>query len=302
MREEKGQAVSVQPSAVSEVIPAGTDSRQPTADSPSPSLRLCFLDSATVPHGSAFWARGMAEQLARRGHRVTLLCPPRSPLRDPPPGEGVVLRAVPLRNNYDLLSVAALVGRLRRERADLFLFQGTRGIRIGGLAAWLAGVPGVVRFGSGEGLKTTAYDRWICRRAVTHFIANADSIERDLAALPWVGPGRVTRIYNGIDLERFRPTGTRDLRRECDIPEGVPVLAVVARLQALKGHEDLLRCLPAVWERFPELRVLLAGPTRGAPARRGGKPGWVRPGAVSGTLSGRAPGTGGGGAVRPAVP
>src|SRR5436190_86640 len=147
-------------------------------------MNISLLDSATVPHGSAFWARGMAEQLARRGHRVTLFCPPRSPLREPPPASGATLRAVPLRSNYDLLSVAAL---------------------------------------------------------------------------PWVGPDRVSLIYNGIDLERFQPTGCRDLRQECGIADGMPVAAVVARLQALKGHEDLLRCLPAVWDRFPDLHLLLAG-------------------------------------------
>jgi glycosyltransferase involved in cell wall biosynthesis len=38
-----------------------------------------------------------------------------------------------------------------------------------------------------------------------------------------------------------------------------PLIAVVARLQAHKGHEDLLRCLPGLWNRFPTLRVLLAG-------------------------------------------
>jgi glycosyltransferase involved in cell wall biosynthesis len=227
---------------------------------------ISLLDSATVPHGAAFWARGMAEQLARRGHQVFLLCPPRSPLREPPPGSGVALRTVRMRNNYDLAAVAALVNHLRRERVDAFLFQGTRGTRLGGLAARLAGVPGVVRAGSGEGLKRTAYDRWLYRRAVTHFVANAGFIERELTALPWVGPGRVTRIYNGIDLERFRPGSLagyggeiHDLRQECGIPPEAPVVAVVARLQALKGHEDLLQCLPALWERFPELRLLVAG-------------------------------------------
>lgn len=229
-------------------------------------MTIVFLDSATVPHGAAFWARGMAEQLARRGHRVSLLCPPRSPLRDPPPGFGTRLGTIPLRNNYDLASVAALWRCLRRERAEVFLFQGSRGIRLGGLAALLAGVPGIARVGIGGGLKSTAYDRWLCRRAVTHFIANADSIARELAGLPWVGPERVTRIYNPIDLERFRPASVEPggdagarLRREHGIPEGAPVLAVVARLQAHKGHEDLFRCLPVLWERFPELRVLVAG-------------------------------------------
>jgi glycosyltransferase involved in cell wall biosynthesis len=220
---------------------------------------ICILDSATVPHGAAFWARGMAEQFAERGHRVSLLCPPKSPLREPPPGCGAALRTIPLRNNYDLAAVTALARHLRRERAQVFLFQGTRGTRLGGLAALLARVPGVVRAGSGEGLKASAYDRWLYRRAVAHFIANAGFIERELKDLPYVGPGRVTRIYNGIDLDHFHPSGSRDLRRAHAIPDGAPVLAVVARLQALKGHDDLLCCLPELWQRFPELRLLVAG-------------------------------------------
>src|SRR5713101_2391762 len=44
MRDEKGQAVSYQPSAVSEGGPDLTDSRWPTADSPSSSL---------IPHPSS---------------------------------------------------------------------------------------------------------------------------------------------------------------------------------------------------------------------------------------------------------
>src|SRR5689334_8259673 len=116
---------------------------------------IAILDSATVPHGAAFWARTMAEQLAQRGHRVTLFVPPRSPLRDPPPGGGAALRVVPLRNNYDLGSVLTLQTHLRREGAEVFLFQGSRGIRLGGPAARLAGVPGVARVGIGGGLKTT---------------------------------------------------------------------------------------------------------------------------------------------------
>jgi glycosyltransferase involved in cell wall biosynthesis len=237
---------------------------------------IAILDSAMVPHGAAFWARTMTERLAERGHRMTLLVPPRSPLREPPPGFGAALRVVRLRNNFDLGAVLALRGYLRREGAQAFLFQGSRGIRLGGLAALLAGVPGVARVGIGGGLKATAYDRWLCRRAVTHFIANAGSIERELAALPWVGPKRITRIYNGIDLGAFgrsgvgrsdqspnaqcsMPNAECGLRRERGVPEEAPVIAVVARLQAHKGHEDLLRALPALWERVPALRVLLVG-------------------------------------------
>jgi glycosyltransferase involved in cell wall biosynthesis len=69
----------------------------------------------------------------------------------------------------------------------------------------------------------------------------------------------VTRIHNGVDLTHFRPTGARPLQQKGVLPVGAPVLAVVARLELLKGHEDLFGCLPELWRQFPELRVLLAG-------------------------------------------
>ncbi|MEM9294485.1 MAG: glycosyltransferase family 4 protein [Planctomycetota bacterium] len=72
-------------------------------------------------------------------------------------------------------------------------------------------------------------------------------------------------IPSGVDLSRFAMTPEEreqrrvDARAELGIDAGAPVLALIARLDPLKGQRDLLEVLPGLVERLPGLRVLLIG-------------------------------------------
>jgi len=73
-------------------------------------------------------------------------------------------------------------------------------------------------------------------------------------------PERVHTILNGIDPTRWDPSiDGRPLRREFGIPDGAPLLASVSRLFSNKGQRELLRALPRVRERVPEVRLLVVG-------------------------------------------
>jgi glycosyltransferase involved in cell wall biosynthesis len=70
----------------------------------------------------------------------------------------------------------------------------------------------------------------------------------------------VSLIYNGVDLQRYnhqQPCCT--FREEFGIPEGVPVVGVVARLEAEKGHRTLVDGWPVVLESHPDARLLIVG-------------------------------------------
>jgi glycosyltransferase involved in cell wall biosynthesis len=244
-------------------------------------MRLLFVDGGTVPNGSVNWTARMARQLACRGHEVDLACRPRSPLVPLLRDEPIRLHVLPMRHSVDLGSVLALSRRLRALRPEAVLLQGSRAIRLAGAALVLCPTPAVARMGIGRSLKHSAYDRWVYRHQITHFLVNALAVERELAAVPWVGEGRVSTIYNGVDLDRFAPVrgaqcavrGESELYSNCapslspgGRPAGaqgtahrVPVVACVARLTAEKGHRDLITALPKLVSRFPGLRLLLAG-------------------------------------------
>jgi glycosyltransferase involved in cell wall biosynthesis len=214
-------------------------------------MRLLIVDGGTVPNGALNWTARAARQLARRGHTIDLACRPQSALisllRDSP----VRLHALPMRHSADLGSVLALARHLRVLRPEAVLLQGSRALRLAGAALLLRPTPTVARMGIGRGLKRSPYDRWVYRHRVSHFLVNARAVERELAADPCVGEGRVTTIYNGVDTEWFC--------KAAPSAEHHPVLACVARLTADKGHRDLIEALPALVGRFPRLLLVLAG-------------------------------------------
>lgn len=70
----------------------------------------------------------------------------------------------------------------------------------------------------------------------------------------------VSLIYNGVDLDRYnhqQPCCT--LHDEYPIPETSPIVGVVARLEAEKGHRTLIDAWPAVLAAQPEAWLLIVG-------------------------------------------
>jgi glycosyltransferase involved in cell wall biosynthesis len=70
----------------------------------------------------------------------------------------------------------------------------------------------------------------------------------------------MTVIYDGIDLDAFRPS--RDgaaVRRELGIPPGVPLVGIVGHIQAWKGQDVVLRALRLVRDTVPDVHCLVVG-------------------------------------------
>jgi glycosyltransferase involved in cell wall biosynthesis len=70
----------------------------------------------------------------------------------------------------------------------------------------------------------------------------------------------VSLIYNGVDLQRYnhqQPCCT--LHEDYSIPESSPIVGVVARLEAEKGHRTLVDAWPLVLAAHPEAWLLVVG-------------------------------------------
>ncbi len=67
-------------------------------------------------------------------------------------------------------------------------------------------------------------------------------------------------IHNGVDLARYDHTeACCTLPEEYGFAPGTPLVGVVARLEAEKGHHTLLDAWPRVLERVPVARLLIVG-------------------------------------------
>jgi len=67
-------------------------------------------------------------------------------------------------------------------------------------------------------------------------------------------------IPNGVDVGKFHPRWpTPALRRELDLPPGVPTAAIVAALRPEKNHELFLHAAAIVRRQLPQAQFLVVG-------------------------------------------
>src|SRR5262252_7043245 len=101
--------------------------------------------------------------------------------------------------------------------------------------------------------------RRMIRPYVHEYIALSRDLEAYLLGKIGVARPRLTQIYNGVDIETFRPAE----RRRVDLPvEGFGaadrvVVGTVGRLQAVKDQVTLVRAFVSLLERRPDLRSRL---------------------------------------------
>ncbi len=101
----------------------------------------------------------------------------------------------------------------------------------------------------------------LSNRLATHIIAVSDSCRGFLIEREGVPPEKITLIQNAIDLHRFTfARGSRaGARKNLGLPENVPVVAGVGRLNPQKNFSLFIRIASRVLKRHPGAVFLLAG-------------------------------------------
>lgn len=91
-------------------------------------------------------------------------------------------------------------------------------------------------------------------------VVNSQYVGRRFDGIPWARR-KVRLVYNGVDVERIRPSDGSKVRRELAIDEGTFVVGTVGRLQEEKGTRYLIQAAPIIAERIPQARFLVVGGT-----------------------------------------
>ncbi len=77
-----------------------------------------------------------------------------------------------------------------------------------------------------------------------------------------ISPDQATLVRNGIEVSRFlQPADPKEVDRfrQAWGLKGRPVIGTIARLNAMKGQEFLVRAVPGLLKEFPDLALLLVG-------------------------------------------
>lgn len=222
-------------------------------------LRLFFVCAARRWTGGERALVAVANGLAARGHAVAFSYDPRGPVGDrlSPEVQGV---AVVVRNDLDLRAVLRLRSLIRGHGADVVCVNTFREVKIGGLAARMAGDARVVnRRGSSDGLVPGLRARILYQRLI-------DMVVRDSAAgceiiwreNPWF-QRPVVQARNGIDpvtIGAVEPVPRYRLGAE----EGEVLIAVLDRIGRSAGSPQAVSAAALAAERVGvPIRLVMIG-------------------------------------------
>ncbi len=176
----------------------------------------------------------------------------------------------------DLVSLWRLVRVMRRLRPTITNVGTPKAGLLGGLAAWLCGVPCRyytlygLRCETATGMKREvliAAERMACGCA-HRVICVGESLRQKAIELGVVEASRTVVLgggsCNGVEAERFAPTAQvlrrgRQMREELGIPGNAPVVGFVGRLTKDKGINELVEAYCELRKEMAELRLLLVG-------------------------------------------
>jgi glycosyltransferase involved in cell wall biosynthesis len=204
--------------------------------------------------GAEVWTLDAARGLQERGLEISLVAQPGTELAARARGAGIRVAEIPIRFDGAPWTIARLCRFFRRRRVEAVLCNLTKDLKAAGVAARLAGIETVLALRESDfPLKNRLHYRFYFTRIASGLVANSEATRRTvLHSAPWLDPGKVHRLYKGIDPERFAPP---------EEPPSRPTVGFVGQLIERKGLGDLM----AAWseleaESWPvPPRLLLAG-------------------------------------------
>lgn len=225
-------------------------------------MRILFATHLPEWGGGEKWMLTAALSMRQRGHEVTLCAPRDAEIRRRAEAEGLDTLSAEFRRDFDPESFLRVFSFCRRNRVQVLCLNMDRVLRIGGLAARLAGVPVVVpRRGSEFPLKGHLNYRFNYQWVATAMIVNSRATEKTLCRdISWRPRGRVHVLHNGLDLKPYDHTRPRrEVRAELGLDDDDLVVINVGELTRRKNARLLLDAVPSLRREFDRLKVLLVG-------------------------------------------
>lgn len=242
-------------------------------------MKVCHIITRMIVGGAQENTLLSARGLYENGHEVVLLT-------GPSPGpEGELLKQsgeLPFRVVtcphlcraispwHDFMAYRFLVDFFRREKFDVVHTHSSKAGILGRYAAESANVPVIVHTIHGLPFSYTLYPRWkneiyvflerVAARHCTKILAVAQNMIDQCLEHNIGTPDLFQVVRSGMDMTPFlTTTPDAELRHELNIPEGVPVVATLARLFYGKGCQELWRCIPEILQDVPNAHFLIIG-------------------------------------------
>ena len=206
-------------------------------------LSIVHTESSLGWGGQELRILAESQGLARRGHELTLLCPPEARIYAEAPAWGLRTVALPI-GRKRLGSLLVLRRWLRANHCDVLSTHSSTDSWLGALATVGTHLPIVRTRHISAPVPRNALSRWLYRRA-SRIVTAGEALKADLAERTGVPPERIESVPTGADPAMYRPGDKLAARAQLGLPREALLVGIVATLRSWKGHRYLLEALPA---------------------------------------------------------
>jgi glycosyltransferase involved in cell wall biosynthesis len=220
-------------------------------------MRLMQIVSTGGFNGAIKYCREMANQLARRGHDVTVVCIPNSWLARHLKQDGQVRVVESDLHRWPLDELRRIAGIFHQHECDVIHTHNSRAHFFGVLLRYLHRLPCIA---------TAHQNHFQLHWALNDFvIANSAATLRYQRRRNMVLRRRSQLVHYPIDTERFaRVTRAQAeaVRGELGLSPEHQAIGIVGNVETRKGHHYLIRALPRLLAAHPNARMVVIGSER----------------------------------------
>ncbi len=214
-----------------------------------------FIDTERVWRGGQDQLFTLVKGLHQRGHKIHLICHPRTLLESRASELGILVHPISIWSEVGLLSLLQLIIVFRKARPDVLAFNTPKAIAIGTLASKFAPVgAGIifrrVNFPLRKGIFTRLKYTWGIQCIVA--ISKSIRLQLETCGIP---ASKIRTIYEGMDLSLFPK---RTPLKAHNGAEPV-IVGTVAHLSREKGLNFLIEAASLIPDVKRKLRFIIVG-------------------------------------------
>jgi glycosyltransferase involved in cell wall biosynthesis len=201
--------------------------------------------------------------LLERGHRVTIICQPGSPLAKRCQAiEHPEFKFFPVAMPRPLSPKAfgMLYRLIKNDKPDILHTHSS-------IDSWLVSfigkcldIPIVRSRHVSIPVKNHFPNNWLYANFPKRILTSGETIRNVMIQLKGVTPEQVVSIPAGVDMRRFDlSVSGEEIRTELGLKPGQPLIGKIGVIRGWKGHNYLLEAVPLVLEKFPDARFIIVG-------------------------------------------
>ncbi len=220
-------------------------------------MRIFFLNTMPVWGGCERWVVQVGRLMKKRGHHAIISSRPGSVVEQRAIENGLDIYPFDLHADVAFWKIPKLVRFLKKEKIDVFIGVQTRDVKIGCLAAKIAGVPLILARSGLDIIKKKFYHKLAYTKYIDGIITNTFALKDIYMRYGYFKDDFIHPIHDGFEF--IGDVDDIDLKAMFNLPQSSKVMVAVGRVARQKGFDILIQAAKKAKDNGDDWRFIVVG-------------------------------------------